>query len=263
MSKKALVVVSFGTSHSDTRKKTIEICENELRKSFLEYDFFRAWTSKMIIKKIKNRDNEEILFPDELMDMLCKKGYDEVYIQSLHLICGEEYNKLLDIINSYKKRFSKICIGRPLLSTLEDYKYIAEFIDIKSKKDIENDFKKEYSAVVWMGHGTEHIAHSSYAALDYRLRVKESPAFIGTVEGYPEIEDVLFFLEKNNIKKVHLRPLLLVSGDHAKNDMAGNNDKSWKKILEKKGFEIEVHLEGIGQFDEIQRKFVENLKDEL
>lgn len=263
--KKALLVVSFGTSYVETRKKTIEACENKLIEKFPEMDFFRAWTSRMIIKKLKNRDDEHILFPDEAFEEILEKGYREVYVQSLHLICGEEYHKLLYVIEKYRDKFDKVEIGRPLLTNLEDYNEMADFIERVSiddcKKDIQNQIK---TATVWMGHGTEHMSHSAYAALDYRLRLKEVPAYIGTVEGYPELEEVIALLKKDKIEKVHLRPLLLVAGDHATNDMANSNEEdSWYSILKSNGFDVDVHLQGMGEFEFIQDKFVSNMCDEI
>ena len=268
MSKKALVVISFGTSHMDTRKKTIEACEEKIRGEFPEMDFFRAWTSRMIIKKLKKRDNEHIMYPDELLEELYEKGYREIYIQSLHLICGEEYCKLENIIENYRDRFEKIVVGRPLLSTLEDYDEVTEFIEDVTDRDVLKDIEKnpetkEKYATVWMGHGTEHSAHSSYAALEYRVKRNEIPSYIGTVEGHPSLEDVIFYLKKDGIEKVHLRPFLLVAGDHAKNDMAGDEEDSWKTILEKEGFEVEIHLEGIGEYEFIQKKFASNLHEAI
>ena len=181
--KRALVVVSFGTSYLETRKKTIEACEKKLINTFQEFDFYRAWTSRMIIKKLKNRDNEHIMFPDELLEKLYIDGYREIYIQSLHLICGEEYNKLLNIVDKYRSKFDSIVVGRPLLTNLDDYDEVADFLRDVYIKDVENDVDKDKSATVWMGHGTEHVAHSAYSALDYRLRLKNIHSYIGTVEG--------------------------------------------------------------------------------
>lgn len=258
---KALLVISFGTSHMDTRKKTIEVCERKLMDAFPEYDFFRAWTSKMIIKKLKYRDKEEILYPSQALDMLLEKGYREVYIQSLHLICGEEYNKMVNIIDNYRHKFDKLIVGRPLLTSLDDYDYVTDFIRDVSLEDTEHDVNR--SASVWMGHGTGHMAHSAYAAMDYRLSRRSIKAYIGTVEGYPELEDIIFFLKKDGIEKLHLRPFLLVAGDHAKNDMAGDDEDSWLNILKREGFDVEVHMEGIGEFVPVQDKFVENLRDAI
>lgn len=274
MGKKALVVISFGTSHLDTRKKTIEACENVIKEKFKEMDFFRAWTSRMIISKLKKRYNEHILFPDELLEQLSNEGYEEIYIQSLHLLCGEEYNKLLGIIDRYRDRFNKVVVGRPLFYTLEDYDDTASIIREISLNDLrlddlENESERDIykrrkfdEAVVWMGHGTEHLVHPTYAALDYRMRIADIPVYIGAIEGHPEIDDVIVQLKRDGIKKIHLRPLLLVAGDHAKNDMAGDDEDSWKNVLINHGFEVDVHIQGLGEFEKIQNKFAENLLEE-
>ena len=145
--KKALLVISFGTTHMDTRQKTIEACEKKLRDRFTDFDFYRSWTSKMIIKKLKNRDNEEILYPSQALDLLLEKGYKEVYIQSLHLICGEEYNKMMNIIDNYRHKFDKILVGRPLLTSLEDYDYVTDLIKEVSLEDTKLDLKRSNQLV--------------------------------------------------------------------------------------------------------------------
>lgn len=263
--KKAVVVISFGTSYMETRLKTISRCEEKIRQEFSDCDFYSAWTSKMIINKLKKRDSEHIYYPDELFEKLYLDGYNEVYIQSLHLICGEEYHKLLGIIEEFRNKFDRIVVGRPLLSTIEDHSRATDILEEISRKDIENDPMEDKSkvATVWMGHGSEHIANSSYVSLNYRLRRKGINSFVGTVEGHPEIEDVIYFLKKNKIEKIHLRPFLLVAGDHARNDMASDEDDSWKSILKANGFEVEAHIVGIGEYESIQNIFVSNLLDEV
>ena len=120
--KKAVLVVSFGTSYKETREKTIEACEKKIKEGLEGYDFFRAFTSNMILRKIKNRDGLHIENPIEALDRLYKEGYQEVIVQTLHIICGEEFNKLKEQVESYKYKFEKIILGRPLLTYIEDYK---------------------------------------------------------------------------------------------------------------------------------------------
>lgn len=259
--KKALVVISFGTSYSDTRKKTIEACENKLRENFYEYDFYRAWTSGMIIEKIKKRDNENIMNPREAFSMLKDLGYTEVYVQSLHIICGEEYDKMCEMIDEYRDDFKKIVVGRPLLSRIEDYDEVSDFISEVTKNDVGEN--PSNAATVWMGHGTSHRIHPSYAALEYRLNIKNIPSFIGTVEGYPELDEVVELLKRKYVKKIHLRPLMLVAGDHAQNDMAGDEEDSWNNVLLSNGFEVEIHIEGLGEYEFIQNKFVNHLREAI
>ena len=253
--KKAILVVSFGTSYHETRKKTIEACENKIKESFKDYDFYRAFTSGMIINKLRKRDNMFIDNPSEALEKLYNAGYQEVVVQSLHIICGDEYNKLKDMVAQYEDKFDKISIGRPLLTYIDDYRETVEAV----KKDLDKMDIDE--AVVFMGHGTEHESHSSYPAIEYMFRDYGINAFVGTVEGYPELEQVIKKLKNRNIKTVDLLPFMLVAGDHAINDMASDEEDSWKTILEKEGFNVKVHVKGLGENPYIQEKFKNHALD--
>ena len=253
--KKAILVVSFGTSYHETRKKTIEACENKIKESFKDYDFYRAFTSGMIINKLKKRDNMFIDNPSEALEKLYNAGYQEVVVQSLHIICGDEYNKLKDMVAQYEDKFDKISIGRPLLTYIDDYRETVEAV----KKDLDKMDIDE--AVVFMGHGTEHESHSSYPAIECMFRDYGINAFVGTVEGYPELEQVIKKLKNRNIKTVDLLPFMLVAGDHAINDMASDEEDSWKTILEKEGFNVKVHVKGLGENPYIQEKFKNHALD--
>ena len=253
--KKAILVVSFGTSYHETRKKTIEACENKIKESFKDYDFYRAFTSGMIINKLKKRDNMFIDNPSEALEKLYNAGYQEVVVQSLHIICGDEYNKLKDMVAQYEDKFDKFSIGRPLLTYTDDYRETVEAV----KKDLDKMDIDE--AVVFMGHGTEHESHSSYPAIEYMFRDYGINAFVGTVEGYPELEQVIKKLKNRNIKTVDLLPFMLVAGDHAINDMASDEEDSWKTILEKEGFNVKVHVKGLGENPYIQEKFKNHALD--
>ena len=247
--KKAILVVSFGTSYHETRKKTIEACENKIKESFEGYDFYRAFTSGMIINKLRKRDNMEIYNPSEILEQLYQYGYEEVVVQSLHIICGDEYNKLKDMVTEYEDKFEKISLGRPLLTYIDDYRETV----LGVKQDLDKMDIDE--AIVFMGHGTEHESHSAYPAIEYMFRDYGINAFVGTVEGYPELEQVIKKLKDKNIKTVDLLPFMLVAGDHAINDMASDEEDSWKTILEKEGFNVKVHLKGLGENPYIQEKF--------
>lgn len=253
--KKAVLVVSFGTSYKETREKTIEACEKKIKNAFEGYDFSRAFTSNMIIKKLKNRDNIHIENPIEALERLYEEGYSKVIVQTLHIICGEEYTKLKEQISQYEDKFESIILGRPLLSKIEDYKETVEALKLQIP-ELQKD-----EAVVFMGHGTEHEAHSAYPTLDYMLKQENIRAYVGTVEGYPQIEEVIVNLKKDNISKVILMPFMLVAGDHAINDMASDEEDSWKSILNKKGFDTKVHLQGLGENKYIQYKFAKHALD--
>ena len=210
---------------------------------------------KKIIRKLKKRDNIQIENPIEVLDRLYKEGYKEVIVQTLHIICGEEYTKLKEQINKYNNKFDKIVLGRPLLTQINDYKETVQALKLQIPK-LEND-----EAVVFMGHGTEHEAHSAYPALDYMLKQENIKAYVGTVEGYPEIKEVILNLKKDKISKVRLMPFMLVAGDHAINDMAGYDEDSWNTILKDNGFKTEIFLKGLGENEAIQNKFVRHALD--
>lgn len=253
--KKAILVVSFGTSYKETREKTIEACENKIREGLGEYDFHRAYTSNMIIRKLKNRDGIHIENPIEALDKLYEEGYEEVIVQTLHIICGEEFNKLKEQVDSYQNKFKKIILGRPLLTYIDDYKEAVEAIKHQMPSMQDNE------VVVFMGHGTFHESHATYPALEYMLRDNGINAYVGTVEGYPELDNVIKRLKEDNIKTVNLMPFMLVAGDHAINDMASDEEDSWKSMLEERGFEIKIHLKGLGENPYIQDKFMSHAYD--
>jgi len=262
VNKKALLVVSFGTSNATTRRLTINECESKIKSEFVDYDFYMAWTSKMIIKKLKVETGEIIKFPDQMLEELYQNGYEEVLIQSLHIINGEEYDKIKYIYMDYKDKFKKLILGRPLLSSPKDYDEVTEIMGRIVEKDL-GDNPDKTEAVVFMGHGTEHVAHTSYTGIEHRLKMASIPAYVGTVEGYPDIDIVIEQLRRDSIKKVHLRPFLLVAGVHANDDMAGDSEDSWKSMLEREGLEVIIHLEGLGENKDIQEKFLRNLKEEI
>lgn len=248
--KPALIAVSFGTSYPETRKKTIEAVEEKLAKEYPEFDVFRAFTSNKVIKKIKEQEQMTILTVDQQMQKLIAEGYKEIYVQPLHIIPGSEYSKALHQAMRYKDQLKLIKVGKPLLSSMEDYQKIVAWLE-KLSQDLKTD-----EALVLMGHGSQHSAFTVYACLDHMLL--EKPIFICAVESYPEITLLIERLKKSSYKKIKLYPLMLVAGDHATNDMASDEEDSWKSQLEQAGFAVEAYLKGMGEAAEIQQQFVEH-----
>ena len=160
------------------------------------------------------------------------------------------------MVEEYKDKFEKISLGRPLLTYIDDYRETVDAI----KQDLEEKMEID-EAIVFMGHGTEHESHSSYPAIEYMLRDYGLNAYVGTVEGYPELEHVIKKLKNKNIKTVDLMPFMLVAGDHAVNDMASDEEDSWKTVLEQEGFNVKVHLRGLGENPYIQEKFKNHALD--
>lgn len=256
--KKAILVVSFGTSYADTRKVTIEACENVIKDAFPDYETRRAFTSNMIIKIMKERDNIQVDTPEEALQKLQAEGFTEVIVQPLHVIPGAEFHDVVNTVNQYKSAFETIRLGMPLLAATHDYMVVADAITMQLPKMEENE------AVVFMGHGTHHPANAAYAALE---RVFEDKGmdnlFMGTVEGYPALEHVIKRLRTHKIEKVTLMPFMLVAGDHAQNDMAGDEEDSWKMQLKQEGFVVETYLHGLGENAEMQKIYVQHIHDAI
>lgn len=251
MPKKALLVISFGTSYNETREKTITAIENNLRADYPDYDFRRAFTSRMIIKKLKERDGEHIDIPHEALEKIKAEGYTEVVCQTTHVINGYEYDLTINELKKFEDDFDVLTIGTPLLTTIEDYQQVAQ-IAIEELPTL-----KEGEALVYMGHGSDHHANATYPAMDYTFKhLGYKNAFMGTVEGFPSLDDIIPQLKEKNYHKIYLAPFMIVAGDHALNDMAGDDEDSWKNILEAEGFEVECVLKGLGQFKGIQDMFL-------
>ncbi|MGL4606169.1 MAG: sirohydrochlorin cobaltochelatase [Eubacteriaceae bacterium] len=255
MEKKALLVISFGTSYLETRKKTIEATEKFLRKSYPEHDFFRAFTSRMIVNKLKKRDGEIVDLPKEALEKIKEAGYTQVDCQTTHIINGYEYDLTLKEIKEFEKDFKYLTLGKPLLTTVEDYEQTVDVVMKKLPK-----LKKD-EAIIYMGHGSDHHANATYPCLDYMFKLKgHKDIYVGTVEGFPELENLVPILKEKNYKKIYLAPFMLVAGDHAINDMASDEEESWKTILEEQGFKVSCILEGLGEYQGIQQLFLEHLK---
>lgn len=256
--KKAVLVVSFGTSYNESREKTIGAVEEKVAQAFPDYDQKRAFTSQTIIDKLADRDNEIIDNVTQAMDKLVQEGYGSVVIQPTHVMNGKEYDEMKELTAPYEDKLS-IKYGKPLLTSSEDYEELANGIISETPQ-----VSEEGTAVVLMGHGTEHFANSAYAALDYRFKAMGyDNVFVGTVEGYPDLDKIKTDLAKLNPKKVVLLPLMIVAGDHATNDMAGDEEDSWKTQLKKEGYEVECVLKGLGEYTEIQDMFVEHCEDAM
>lgn len=251
--KKAILVVSFGTSYAQTRTKTIAACEKRIAAAYPDYQVKRAFTSEMIINKLKARDKIEIDNPEQALNKLYRAGYQEIIVQPLHIINGSEFHDLARAVNNYQHKFRKIKLGQALLTTTNDYFELAEII--KNKINLVPG-----EAAILMGHGSEHPANSVYSAFDYVLKDKIAANYhVATVEAYPALTDVLpklKFSAKQKISKVKLIPLMLVAGDHVQNDMAGEGPDSWINIVQQNGFEVECYLTGLGEYEAVQKKYL-------
>lgn len=254
--KKAILAVSFGTSHNDTREKTIDRIENALAAAFPDRQLYRAWTSGMIIRKVKARDGVDLMTVKEAAERMLADGVEDVIVQPTHILNGVENDIMTDTLEQYRDRFRAVRIAAPLLTADED---VAAVVDILSDKygPLEPD-----TALVFMGHGTTHYVNTVYAALDYRFKDRGyENLYMGTVEAYPTLENVLRMIRSRpEIKKVVLAPFMIVAGDHAKNDLSGDEEDSWKSVFTAAGYEVRCELKGIGEFDEIAKILVDHAK---
>lgn len=264
--KKAILVVSFGTSYLETLQLTIASIENKIKDNFPEYEVRRAFTSRFVIKKLASRDGIQIDTEQQALEKLHAEGYREVYIQPLHVVAGEEYDKVKRLVVHYAHAglFDRIKLGRPLLYYMgqedqpDDYLAAVQAVTAELPKLGNED------AVVFMGHGGLHPANAAYAALQLKFeQAGFNRTFVYTVEGFPALEHVIEKLNGNQVKKVLLIPFMLVAGDHVQNDMAGPEDDSAKSQLQKAGLHVEVYLRGLGENSLIQELYVQHLQDAI
>ena len=247
--KKAILVVSFGTSFNNTREKTIDVIESDLRRAFPDREFYRAWTSKIITNKLKERDGCCIDMPQEALERMKKDGVTDVLVQPTFIIPGLENDYLTEKVKAHEEDFDLIATGAPLLNSSEDINEVANIIS-----DAFSDLEEE--ALVLMGHGVFNGRNSIYLDLENAINdLGRVRAFVGTVEAEPDLGCVMKKVKASGLKKVMLTPLLIVSGDHANNDMAGESDDSWASAFRREGFEVRCLLKGLGEYEEIRKMF--------
>ena len=234
-SKKAILIVSFGTSYENTRKRTIDAIERDIADAFPACPAYRAWTSKMIIAKLKKRDGIIIHTVKEAMEQMLLDGVTDVIVQPTHVINGIENDQMKADALSFRDRFSSIVFGNPLLTTEEDNQAVVQAVA--------DEFQgmDQETALVLMGHGTEHYANSVYAALDSLLRAADS----------------------FQPKKIVLAPFMIVAGDHAQNDLAGEDPDSWMNRLSSEGYEVTPVLKGLGEYPKIRQVLVDHVQQAM
>lgn len=257
--KKALLVVSFGTSYQDTLEKTIRAIERDLSEAFPDRELRRAFTSGMIRRKLWNRDGMKVDGVVEALQELHIKGYEDILIQPTHMINGSEFEKMMSEVNLYSDQFPVLQVGTPLLTDHEDYLKLAEAIMEEMPEFLFDE------ALVLMGHGTKHHANPAYPAMEYVFHsLGYSNVFVGTVEGYPLIKDVIHRLDGHlNARRVFLAPMMVVSGDHARKDMIGEEPDSWANQLMDHDYEPVPILRGLGEYASVRRLFVEHAQNAL
>ena len=269
-----ILVVSFGTSFNDSRAEDIGGVEKALQAAYPDWSVRRAFTAQIISNHVQARDDEKIDNMDQALERAVDNGVKNLVVQPTHLMHGAEYDELTEAVENYKDKFESVKIAEPLLGEVgadetainEDKAAVAEAITAEAVKtagfDSLDAAKEEGTAFVFMGHGTSHTAKISYSQMQAQMeQLGYENVFIGTVEGEPEdtaCEAVIEKLKNAGYKKVILRPLMVVAGDHANNDMAGDDDDSWKSQFEASGVfdSIDTQIAGLGEIDAIQQLYV-------
>lgn len=275
---KEILVVSFGTSYNDSRAKDIGGIEGYLAQAFPEYSVRRAFTSQIILNHILARDGEKIDNVEQALERAKKNGVKELIVQPTHLMKGKEYDELKEALDKHKASFDKLVIAEPLLGEVgkdaedvnADKERVAELIVQATVTgggfDSVQKAGQDGVAFVFLGHGTSHTAAVSYSEMQSAMKkLGYANVFIGTVEGEPEdtaVEAVIEAVKKAGYKKVTLRPMMVVAGDHAHNDMAGAEEDSWvQKFMNSKNFDrIETQIQGLGGVYDIQKLYAEHTR---
>ena len=276
-----LLVVSFGTSFNESRAEDIGGIEKKLQESFPDWAVRRAFTAQIIINHVQARDGEKIDNMEQALQRAADNGVKNLIIQPTHLMHGAEYDELKNAADQYADQFEKIVIAEPLLGqvgsegteTNEDKKTVAEAITAAAVGEAEysslEEAAQDGTAFVFMGHGTSHNAKITYTQMQSQMAVLGyDNVFIGTVEGEPEetaCENIIEAVNAAGYKKVVLRPLMVVAGDHANNDMAGDEEDSWKSMFIASGYfdSIDCQIEGLGRIEAVENLYVQHTADAI
>ncbi len=246
-----LLVVSFGTSYNETRRLSIGAIEDALETAFPNWSVRRAFTSGMILKRLRERDGISMDNVSEALDRAAANGVKTLVVQPTHLMNGFEYQELADALASRADAFDRVAIGAPLLTSDDDFRRVAEAAAASTA-----EYDDGETAIVLMGHGTEADSNGVYEKMQgVFAEAGKDNYYVGTVEATPSLEDVLSAVRAGNYKNVVLLPLMIVAGDHATNDMAGDDDESWKSVFESAGYDVTPILRGLGELDAIQALF--------
>ena len=273
-----LLVVSFGTSFNASRAADIKGIEDALQAAYPDWSVRRAFTAQIIINHVQARDGEKIDNMQQAMDRAVANGVKNLVVQPTHLMHGAEYDEMMEMIDSYRDKFESVAVAEPLLGEVgadaavinSDKEAVAKAITAAAVKDAGFDSldaaAAEKTAFVFMGHGTSHTAKISYSQMQTTMQtLGYDNVFIGTVEGEPEetaCENVIEAVKAAGYTKVVLRPLMVVAGDHANNDMAGADDDSWLSQFKASGAfeEVEAQIAGLGEISDIQQLYIAHTK---
>ncbi|QGU94315.1 sirohydrochlorin cobaltochelatase [Clostridium bovifaecis] len=255
MRKKGILVVSSGSINNEAIKVSIEAIENIIAEEFKEWEVRRAFTSEIIIKKLKQNDGIVIDKIEEALEKMKAEEFSEVILQPLHIIPGSEYKKIVELIKKYKNSFEVIKSGRTILFYKEDYKKALDALRFQIPS------LKSNEGIVLVGHGTKHTANIYYKEFQETINKENLRLYVGTLDECPTIYDIIPKLREDNIEEVLLMPYMLVFGGHGRRDIAGDGEGSWKSILRREGFKVRIYGHGLGENIEYQKLYLQHVKD--
>ncbi len=253
--KKAIVVASFGCSIKKSRERYIETVENAVKNTYEDTDCFRVFTSEIIRRKMKREENIDIDNMKSCLQKLKENSYTHVYVSVTHVIPGFEYEKILRAVNEYKNEFEEIKVARTFLDEQLGDKEINVL-----KSYIKTDLQDE-EAIILVGHGSHHDSHKYYEEVEKLLRHHVKNSYIVNIEGNPFVDDIMGELKERKYKKIYLYPLLIVSGDHALNDIGSDDEESIKSKIAKGCFDVDMFFTGLGENKNAINLFVDRLKE--
>ena len=255
--KPVILVVSFGTSYNDSREATIGAIEAAIKAANPDKEVRRAFTSQIIIDKLKSRDSLSIDNVEEAFARLIKDGVKDLIVQPTHVMNGYEYDDLMKVVDANRSKFGSVKVGAPLLTSDADYDAVIAAITAATA-----EYDDGKTLITFMGHGTEHASNATYAKLQEKLTAAGKTNYcVGTVEAEPSLDDVIAAAKAGGYTRVVLEPLMVVAGDHANNDMVGDEEDSWKVILQNEGFEVTPILRGLGQLPAVCAVYVDHVKN--
>ena len=249
-----ILVVSFGTSYNDSRRLTIGAIEDAIAAANPDWSVRRAFTSQIIIDHIQKRDGVAIDNVKQALDRAVDNGVKRLVVQPTHLMNGFEFTDLIDEVAKYSDAFESVTVGEPLLTSDRDFDRLTDAIVAETAQ-----YDDGKTAIVFMGHGTEADSNGIYAQMQQLLTEKGlHNYYIGTVEAEPSLDDVVNAVKSGEYTRVVLEPLMVVAGDHANNDMAGDDEDSWKSVFQAEGYEVECVLKGLGEIEAVRTMYVDH-----
>lgn len=252
--KKGILVVGIGVGRLDMLERTVGATMQAVEERFPEYRVYRAFTSKVMIQKLRLTENLAVDTVGEALERMRSDGIETVLVQPMHVVNGIENDSMLECLMEHADRFRQMRVGRPLLSSPDDYKKAVHAV-------MEEVHLAADEALVLVGHGTRHYANAAYPTLEYMFHLLgHRQVLVGTVEGFPSLSDVKGKLAMLDCRKVRLMPFMMVAGGHVKRDMAGG-EGSWKCGLEEAGYEVDVLVKGLGELEGIRGIFLEHLEE--